>query len=303
MKNSRSNPVKFELIGGLGNQIFQYVASQYFQDATKKPVEIDCTYCGPIFQSHGSSILDLRFSQMPKMSIISPKNTRVKFIEERISSRNSLINYARNKFQNRYVSKTDGFDDNLQEVKKGKVRGYFQTYVYLSNLQQTPLKAELNQESHWVDEVTSQIDSSAVAIHLRRGDYGKLSQSFGLLNYDYYNKALNKLSSLTSVSKIYIFSDDVEMAEQLAFKLGKNTEVVRPPEGEPDASTLIVMSKFEQIVIANSSFSWWAAQLNLKKKVVFPDPWFRDFKIPEKLIPDDWISCTSEWIESPRNQG
>jgi hypothetical protein len=56
------------------------------------------------------------------------------------------------------------------------------------------------------------------------------------------------------------------------------------------------MSLASANVIANSTFSWWAAALNQNKGfVVAPDKWFRGLEDPKDLIPPDWILVKSQW--------
>ena len=57
-----------------------------------------------------------------------------------------------------------------------------------------------------------------------------------------------------------------------------------------DVEDLWLMSMCDHNIIANSSFSWWAAWLNEnhKKKVVAPASWFQDNKLAKEIVPDHW---------------
>jgi hypothetical protein len=50
------------------------------------------------------------------------------------------------------------------------------------------------------------------------------------------------------------------------------------------------MSRGQAIIIANSSFSYWAAMINGEKKIVItPNKWFAGLEDPQELYPHDWI--------------
>ena len=57
------------------------------------------------------------------------------------------------------------------------------------------------------------------------------------------------------------------------------------------------MSLSKVIIIANSSFSWWAAKAGVEKELVIaPSPWFRKLETPTYLIPDSWNQIKSSWM-------
>ena len=122
-------------------------------------------------------------------------------------------------------------------------------------------------------------------IHVRRGDYLKFSESHPPLGMDYYTAAMNKIK----VKKYVVFSDDIEWCKD-NFK-GKKFEF---SENKTEIEDLIYMTSMEHNIIANSSFSWWAAYLNPNpnKIVIAPETWFgpalknHDTK---DLYPQEWI--------------
>lgn len=104
--------------------------------------------------------------------------------------------------------------------------------------------------------------NKSVAIHIRRGDFlDKYNyEKFGkVCTDDYYNKAIEKISSIVDNPVFYIFTNDVSWAR--TFFKGKNHICVEWNFGENSWKDLYLMSKFKNIIIANSTFSWWAAWL------------------------------------------
>ncbi len=123
------------------------------------------------------------------------------------------------------------------------------------------------------------------AIHVRRGDYLKFSDCHPVLPMEYYLKAMQMVKS----EKYLIFSDDIEWCKNNF--IGSQFEF---SDGKSEIEDLKLMISCSNQIIANSSFSWWAAYLNdnLNKTIVAPKVWFgpglsqHDTK---DLLPSDWI--------------
>lgn len=108
-----------------------------------------------------------------------------------------------------------------------------------------------------------------VSIHVRRGDYINNSFYVNLCQTDYYDRAI----ALFPHDKFLIFSDDIEWCK--AHFTGKQFEF---SEGKTEVEDMNLMAACKHNIIANSSFSWWAAWLNfnLDKKVIVPLDWYSD---------------------------
>ena len=126
-----------------------------------------------------------------------------------------------------------------------------------------------------------------VAIHVRRGDYLQFPDHHPIQTEEYYKRAAEEVGIN---SKFLIFSDDLEgckyLFDSIPTKYFYSTGV--------DWSDLYMMSLCRDNIIANSSFSWWAAYLNANpsKKVIAPTNWFGPVYAnlnTEDLIPNNWI--------------
>ena len=107
---------------------------------------------------------------------------------------------------------------------------------------------------------------NTTSVHIRRGDYLKLSDIFSLCSKEYYINAMRKLEN----QKFIFVSDDIKWVKQ-NFK-GDN---IFYSELNDDILDLTLMTMCSNNIIANSSFSWWGAFLNKNKnKQVFaPEYW------------------------------
>jgi hypothetical protein len=147
-------------------------------------------------------------------------------------------------------------------------------------------------EDEIVDLLDLQIDSKfndlnfsgSCSVHIRRTDYLNSPNYHLNLTSDYYNKALEKINPK---GNIFVFSDDIQWCKNSL----KYPNMIFM-EGNTNLEDLKLMSHCEDNIIANSSFSWWAAWLNKNKnkKVIAPSRWFG----PEgpsyrDILPNEWI--------------
>lgn len=119
-----------------------------------------------------------------------------------------------------------------------------------------------------------------VSIHVRRGDYVHNPFYVDLFNTDYYEKAM----ALFPNADFLVFSDDIEWCKRQ--DVFKDCEF---SEGKDEVEDMNLMASCEGHIIANSSFSWWAAYLG-GGKVVAPSikNWYRD-GIERTTCPKEWI--------------
>lgn len=165
--------------------------------------------------------------------------------------------------------------------------GFFQCEKFFSHNRDFILNMfEPNDEinTHIVNRYGSMLEENTCAVHVRRGDYLKLSHVHSIQGMEYFNKAMEAVGE---VDKYVVFSDDIEWCKS-NFKGEKFIFI----EGEKDYIDLFLMSMCKNQIISNSSFSWWAAWLNKNpnKKVVGPLRWFNEVNIDSKdILPESWI--------------
>lgn len=117
-----------------------------------------------------------------------------------------------------------------------------------------------------------------VAIHVRRGDYVNNPFYVDLAKTDYYQNAMLQFPR----EHFMVFSDDIEWCKQQDMFKGCSFS-----EGHDEVEDLNIMASCKGIIMANSSFSWWAAYLS-NAKVIAPKAWYTDGQERTK--------CLKEWI-------
>lgn len=142
------------------------------------------------------------------------------------------------------------------------------------------IKSEFTFKSEIVDSVVTKIPDSFVAVHVRRTDY-LTDHRYINLDINWYKNAMKLFSNCNFV----IFSDDIKWCK----------DNIRGPsiyysKCKNDIEDMCAISMANNIIIANSTFSWWSAFLsNRASKIVCPAKWFNIPVLTEKhLILDSW---------------
>ena len=166
--------------------------------------------------------------------------------------------------------------------------GYFQSEKYFADYSEEikELFSPSEETKQYINDKYGELLSGEVAsIHIRRGDYLKFKNIHPTCTKEYYTQAMSELPEDT---KYMIFSDDPDWCLE-NFDM-KHFKVV---ENEKDYIDMHLMSMCKNNIIANSSFSWWAAWLNKNndKIVIAPKVWFGpDAPGSDRdLLPNSWM--------------
>jgi hypothetical protein len=164
--------------------------------------------------------------------------------------------------------------------------GYFQSYKYFEEYTHTICKIikleDLRKQILDKSGYSSEQLANTISLHFRIGDYKKLQDDHPILKYSYYENALLYIQNSTVKEKIVLYfcedsdlEDVMKIIEILKKKFYKYT-FIRADNQLEDWEQMILMSSCRYNVIANSTFSWWAAYLNnhSKKVVLYPSAWF-----------------------------
>jgi hypothetical protein len=110
-------------------------------------------------------------------------------------------------------------------------------------------------------------------------------------------KAIGIAQARLGERPIWIFSDDKAVAIEFAKTMPANQVlVIEAPSGVSEAEELVLMGSGVANIIANSSFSWWAASLSKSSKLVLaPTPWFHGAPSPDSILAKDWIPLSASW--------
>jgi len=304
------------LTGGLGNQLFQIQYATHVQRMTGCALFFDISLGKPrtTAGSPDSCVYGLpgkltNFKHSWLASKTAGYLLRSSHSPRGLESKSSSIYFTRilasimlsmhfKKIIKACSPKDLGYDPEFNHQSKRILAiGYFQTHIYGSNIEdrQTTECFPSIIENESVEEYRSQsVTQPPLVIHVRKGDYA-LDDSFGILGPDYYTKAIAELQELIDINNIWIFSDEPENALSMIPPQFHSISRVMPEIENSPALTLEVMRLGGNYIIANSTFSWWAAQSSRSESahVVAPANWFKGMKSPNNLIPENWIKVDS----------
>jgi len=277
------------LEGGLGNQLFQYAIGRHLSIKNNTGLVLDTSNYlidknNRHYELHGynikartANIITYIFVRLGKYII--PKitqNTRlpIKYIKER----------------NNYFNK-----EILSEERNIILDGYWQSEDYFKDIRDIILDdlTLLSDPDKENKKMLKRINkSNTICLHVRRGDFVSnplFQKYYGNLTPEYYNKAINSICDRISDPEIFIFSDEPEWCKQNIIIDCPHTFVdINGPDKAPE--DLRLMSACNHFIIANSSFSWWAAWLseNKKKIIIAPKRWYRT-KDEGDIVPKQWL--------------
>lgn len=309
MPAKKKKTFKLILFGGLGNQLFQYFAGQYVANKHAANLKIDSTFSQ--FRRSGHSDWIGEMTLAGNITKDAPSHS-FGYLESLIKrrTRDLLARVFRSKEKQikilrQYHSSVTGYDLELERTKPpATIVGYFQTWRYFQGLKDEGLVPEIKMKkpSRWFLNMTEQmrIQGNVLGIHVRRGDYVG-NAGIGTLSVSYYEAAAEELRSRGAKwDTVWIFSDDVTRAESefVGFLDGKeNLVFVKPPSETHAFESLLLLSRSSYLVIANSTFSWWAATLgNPEKTTACPSKWFAQIEDPLDLCPQSWVRVPSAWV-------
>lgn len=304
------------LMGGLGNQMFQYAAGKAAALRTGDTLVLDHSLVGP--PKDGNRVDPIRTFDLDVFGLQDrlaspfevalfnghPDSLGLKVIHRvaHLTRRFPLL-----------MQKDNVFTENLLNRRRGNVClvGRWQSESYFTDhanaIRDEFAFRHLDPLPYARRVVEQCIGEECVAIQTRRADYVThpvYSRSLGALTAQYYLEAIDAVRSRLSQPhlKIYVGGDDMDWCAATFGKLSNVVLLDQEKSKRGYCSHMWMLSHFRHHVISNSTFAWWAAWLGEKPDsvIVTPAQWTRDDTKPcERLIPARWISIENEFEPLP----
>lgn len=291
-----------KLMGGLGNQMFQYALGRRLANLHNTELRLDHRFLESRknittprdYELHYFNISGKRASQENIASIALHDVGLVKRFRLKLRP----LDYQLSKSERLIRERSFRFDSSILELPDNVyLDGFWQTDLYFTEVadmirQDFTFCVPMSTDNLVIAEKIK--SCMAVSLHVRRGDYVSDEQTaefHGSCKLEYYSNAVELLADKVDSPHFFIFSDDTSWVKQnlkLSFPM-TFVESNFPDRGFED---LRLMSLCRHHIIANSSFSWWGAWLNPdpEKFVIAPQRWFNAPEMDTTdLIPSGWV--------------
>ena len=261
-------------MGGMGNQMFQYVMAKSLSRKYNVEFKLDRTYLDHVdWRNYDLDLFNF------EVDFIGGGISAVPVQETTLLFDSSIYNIY----------------DTLPKENNIYLVGYWQhrDYVY-------PIDSEIRKDftlrnpivdPKILDLLEDIKSSNSVMLNVRRADF--VDNAFhGTMDTNYYDKAERKIRDKVETPRFFIFSDDVEWCKY-NLKIENSFFVDHSYKGDRFGAYLELMKTCKHFIIPNSSFGWWAAYLsdNPDKVVIAPERWFLDTNTKIDIINDKlgWI--------------
>ena len=286
-----------KLMGGLGNQMFQYAAgralslkndcelkldTEFLLDRSEKPKDF-------VFRNYDLDIFKL------KVNIASSEEVRKLVPDQSTHFLKKVLNKVFTE-SNKYL-KQQGvhfYKPFFRKTPPLYLDGYWQSEKFFK-----PFEPEIRRDFEFKNPVQESslsvlkkiVNTNSVCVNIRRGDF--VNNAFhGTLGIDYYKNAEKIISDRNKKLSYFVFSDDIDWCKSNIQLKGPTEFIEHNHAGEKFGTYLQLMTRCRHFIIPNSSFGWWAAWLNNNpdKIVIAPNKWFNNGpKDTQDIIPETWI--------------
>ena len=279
--------IYIEIMGGLGNQLFQIFTGISYAIDNKIPFKIKFNKDDMISPVDG-------FSKRPTYW-----DTFFKSISNFTYTERPLLPVFRERLQFKYNIIPNVGDEFI-------LFGYYQSYLYFENNKDTIIRLlKIDKNKELIKNQYSEFfrGKKPISMHFRIGDYIKARRVHPILDIEYYKQALKSLSEkIPNLSKdyyiLYFFEpiDKDVVYEKIKLLQQEYQDIEFRPcnENIEDWKQMLLMSCCSHNILANSTFSWWGAYLNDNpdKVVVYPESWINNVNELSDLFPKKWIKIS-----------
>lgn len=262
------------LMGGMGNQMFQYAAGRSLSLRFQTELLLDTQWYATAHPDEETPrSFELAAFDLPDTTIWCPGMRRPDYdLRDPYFTYNAAFEWV---------------SDDTRLVGQWQSPQYFADYADVIRRDFT-FRADASEGNQLLARITA--DPSAVSLHVRRTDYVTPASNLGFVGESYYERAVAWVRERVAQPTFYIFSDEPAWCRQ-HLMFGDASVYVDGNVGANSYLDMWLMSHCKHHIIANSTFSWWGAWLNpnAEKLIAAPARWFCDPSMDARdLVPSTW---------------
>ncbi|MFA6013856.1 MAG: alpha-1,2-fucosyltransferase [Gallionellaceae bacterium] len=285
------------ILGGIGNQMFQYAAGRALALQIDQPFAVDLASFSNYSLHHGfelNRVFNLNVAVAEQSDVQAMLGWRAHPLAIKVLRRAVFSTLCGSKLV--IEPHFNFWPGLLEKTDECYLFGYWQSERYFKAIEST-LRKDFTFRTPLTGrnaELAIEIArGQTVSLHVRRGDYvsdAKTGKVMDVCSLDYYHAAINYIAARVSQPVFYIFSDDIAWVKQ-NLQLNSPAVYIEHNRQAESYRDMQLMSLCQHQIIANSSFSWWGAWLNsnAEKIVIAPKHWFVNGNSTEDLIPRAWV--------------
>lgn len=289
------NSVVTHLIGGLGNQMFQYAAGYALSRRLGATLKVDVSDFKDYKRHNGLEIskvfnCPLECASQQEIEATVGRRLGIKLLD-RIKFRAYRHWHPQHILVDRYRK-----EENFRVDVPVYMKGYWQSENYFTDYSRDIRRIfafclAMNNKNLSALEQILQVNS--ISVHIRRGDYvsdPKAAAELGVTPMSFFHSAISYVASKVASPHFFVFSDDPSWSKA-NLHTGFPTAYIAHNHGSGSFFDMQLMSRCRHHIITNSSFSWWGAWLNpdREKIVIGPRKWFANSKRLHNPCPPEWF--------------
>lgn len=298
--------IVIRLMGGLGNQMFQYAFGRAMALTHHCELVLDQSLLLDKSAPHEEVThrnYDLDIFNLTNFRWATPEEVFLFNGNPNANLFKKVFRILKNKVSPKklVIQSANAFSEKYLQIQTSTCFvGRWQSELFFKN-QALQIKSDFKIKVAFTDEVVKfqEIISScnAVCLHMRRGDLissNTYSNSIGALSWSYYETALAYMNQQISNPTYFIFSDDSEWCKQNIKLTAPTFFMDNTTAGNKAEGHLHLMQHCQHFIISNSTFAWWAAYLSQTKAnqlVIYPKNWYKKIELQNpEMCPTNWIS-------------
>jgi len=284
-------PLIVSVAGGLGNQLFRVLSALQVANNHDREIILDLSWFSRKSNLNSDNLRVFELGYFPAFKDIKILNFN---LHPMIKLSKIILKRLPKKFK-AILGFCDSFDNfrNSGKIKMLDCDSQKITYLPQDKIIKSYLRFPVEESTWFKQQVILMKIDKPISIHIRMTDYLNYPEIYNILTPDYYFMGVSLLrKKLGRDCKVWLFSDDPLTASKWLGKALKIDKIVSQDPGINSGEMIRLLSLSRGVVMANSSFSWWASFIGYLNgtatDIVMPSEFINGNQGHVNLVMNDW---------------